>query len=90
MLDVPPMLCSSHRSMFTVPMQEILELLPVSREELKNSAETINLKTHKKSVESPKPEELSALVESMVDSISAEPSVMESTKEMIHFPQKNK
>ena len=83
MLDVPPMLFSSPHSLFTVPMLVTLELSPVSREKPKNSAETINQKTLYKLIELPKPVEQSLSVESTVDSILVEPSVMESIKKTI-------
>lgn len=90
MLDVPPMLFSSPHSLFTVPMLVTLELSLVSREKLKNSAETINQKIHKKSIELLKPEELLLSVELMADSISVEPWVMESTKKTTLCLLKNK
>lgn len=90
MLDVPPMSFSLHHNLSTVPMPVTPDLSPVLKEKLKNSVETINLKTHKKSTESPKLEELSLLVESMVDLISVEPLVMESIRKTNLYLLKNK
>jgi hypothetical protein len=90
MLDVPPMSFSLHHNLSTVPMPGTPDLSPVLKEKLKNSVETINLKTHKKSTESPKLEELSLLVESMVDLISVELLAMESIRKINLYLLKNK
>lgn len=90
MLDVPPMLFSSPHSLFIVPMLATPEQLLALKEKQKNSAKIISLKIRKKLIESQKLEELSLLEESMVDSISVEPLVMESTKKTTLYLLKSK
>ena len=90
MLDVPLMSFLSLHNLFTVLMLVTLELLPVSREELKNSAETTNQKIHKKLIELPKQEEQSLSAELMVGLILVELLVMESIRKMTLCLHKNK
>lgn len=82
MLDALLMSSSSPLITSTVPTPEIQEPSPVSRAKPKNSAETTSPKTLKKSIESPKLEELSLSEELMEASTFQEPWAMESTRRM--------